>query len=104
MKKTEEEELPKSQFLVNSSIQRGREIGRQEVQPKEEQEQEQSKFHFIEKKMRIGQKSKAALMKQFILETLMKGKAEGNCLTITKGKAHCNYSPPREKPKEKTSK
>ena len=46
--------------------------------------------------MKIGRKVKTDLMKQFILETLQKGKAEGNCLTINKGTAQWDYSPKRE--------
>lgn len=51
--------------------------------------------------MKIGRKVKTDLMKQFILETLQKGKAEGNCLTINKGTAQCDYSPKREEEKPK---
>ena len=43
--------------------------------------------------MRIGRKIKPDLMKQFIMEALTKGKAEGTCLTIHKGTAQCSYSP-----------
>lgn len=32
-------------------------------------------------------------MKDFILETLNKAKAEATCLVIHKGTAHTNYSP-----------
>ena len=43
--------------------------------------------------MKVGQKVKTNAMKQFILSTLMKGKAEGNCLVIHKGTAQCSFSP-----------
>jgi hypothetical protein len=46
--------------------------------------------------MKIGRRKKTDLMKQFILETLQKGRVEGNCLTIHKGTAQYNYSPKRE--------
>jgi len=46
--------------------------------------------------MKIGHKSKSDAMKQFIIETLMKAKAEGNILTINKGTAQCVNSPRRE--------
>ncbi len=46
--------------------------------------------------MKIGHRGKSDAMKQFIIETLMKGKAEGNSLTIHKGTAQCINSPRRE--------
>lgn len=50
--------------------------------------------------MRIGRRGKVDLMKQFILETLGKGQAEGNCLTIQKGTAQCRISPKKEETKQ----
>jgi hypothetical protein len=43
--------------------------------------------------MKVGQKFKGNAMKEFILQTLNKGKAEGTCLVIHKGTAQCSYSP-----------
>ena len=43
--------------------------------------------------MNIGNKSKKNQMKNFILEMLKKGNAQGNCLVIQKGTAHCGNSP-----------
>lgn len=43
--------------------------------------------------MKLGNRGKSDAMKQFIIETLLKGKAEGNSLTIHKGTAQCINSP-----------
>ena len=45
--------------------------------------------------MKIGHKGKTDAIKQFIIETLMRGKAAGNSLTIHKGTAQCINSPRR---------
>ena len=46
--------------------------------------------------MKIGHKGKTDAIKQFIIETLMRGKAAGNSLTIHKGTAQCINSPRRQ--------
>ena len=46
--------------------------------------------------MKLGKINKTNAMKQFIIDMLSKGKAEGTCLTIHKGTSQCTNPLNRE--------
>lgn len=63
------------------------------MEKKQEEQVHNVGENYVEKKMGIGKKKNNKTLKQFVLETLSRAKAESNCLVLHKGTMQSAASP-----------